>query len=203
MNSRIFLSVNLILLSLVLVFLPSNKNTKEQKKPLEQVKLLSLYNQEIEVDLAARYVAENNDNIQFIDLRSHEEYVAFSIPGAINIPFDQLFNNKWQGYFNQKAKTNILYANSSFKSNMAVALLNSNGYVNNFSLKDGLNEWFALVMNTAFTGSHLSARENAIFENRRKAKILFVEFNNLPDSVKNTFLDAKLTEQSKLDGGCE
>jgi len=188
---------------LIMVFLPTNKNAKGQKKPQEHAELLSVYNQSIEVDLAARYVAENNTNIQFIDLRSHDEFIAFSIPGAINIPFENLFENHNKAYFSTNEKTNILYSNDAFKSCMAVALLKSNGDSTNLSLNGGLNEWFALIMNTEFTGTKLSARENSIFENRRKAKTLFIEFNNLPDSIKNTFVNAKIGEQAKLDGGCE
>jgi rhodanese-related sulfurtransferase len=203
MNARIFLSVNLIVLSIILVFLPANKNTKGQKNPLEQVEILGTANHTIHADMASRYIAENNEDIQFIDLRSPEEFMDFSIPGAMNIPFEQLFEEKWVGYFSASKKTNILYTNNSFKSSMAVALLISDGYTNNLSLNGGLNEWFALVTKTEFTGRRLSARENALFENRRKAKTLFIEFNSLPDSIKNTFVDAKISEQAKLDGGCE
>lgn len=203
MNARIFLSVNLLALSVILVFLPTNNSTKEQKKPLEMVESLGNANNSVDADLASRYIAENNEDIQFIDLRSPEEFMDFSIPGAMNIPFELLFEEKWVGYFSTSVKTNILYTNNSFKSSMAVALLISEGYTNNLSLNGGLNEWFALVMSTEFTGTRLSARENALFENRRKAKTLFIEFNSLPDSVKNTFVDAKISEQARLDGGCE
>lgn len=203
MNARIFLSVNLIGLSIILVFLPTNKGTKGQKNPLEQVETLGTANISVDADLASRYIAENKEDIQFIDLRLPEEFMDFSIPGALNIPFEQLLDEKWVGYFSASKKTNILYANYSFKSSMAVALLTSEGYTNNLSLNGGINEWYALVMDTEFTGRRLSARENALFENRRKAKILFIEFNNLPDSIKNTFVDAKINEQAKLDGGCE
>ena len=81
--------------------------------------------------------------------------------------------------------------------------MNGKGYKNNYVLKGGINEWFTTVMNAEeFKGGRLSARENSIYENRRKARILFNEINSLPDSLKNTFLKAKIIEESKLDGGC-
>ena len=37
-------------------------------------------------------------------------------------------------------------------------------------MKGGLNEWFNTVMNSSFTGERISARENALFETRTRAK---------------------------------
>ena len=74
---------------------------------------------------------------------------------------------------------NILYSNGNLKSDLSLALLISKGYQNNKVLTGGLNQWFATVMNTAFKGGRLSARENAIFENRRKARDLFTKLNRL------------------------
>jgi len=203
MNVRIFLSLILISLAIVLVFLPPNENKKDQPQPYKQLKTHSKENFEISIDQAARYVNDNDSTIQFIDLRTQEEFSAFNIPGSINIPYEQLLKKEWQGYLNQTDKTNILYTNGNLKSNLSLALLISQGYKNNKVLTGGLNQWFATVMNTRFKGGLLSARENAIFENRRKAKILFTQINSLPDSLKNTFLEVKVLEEEKLDGGCE
>jgi hypothetical protein len=58
-------------------------------------------------------------------------------------------------------------------------------------------------MNSSFSGDRISARENAIFEIRTKAKKLFAEINSLPDSLKLQFIESKKLEAKKLDGGCE
>lgn len=76
---------------------------------------------------------------------------------------------------------------------------NENIYV----MKGGLNEWFNTVMNSSFTGDSISARENALFETRTRARKLFAEINSLPDSLKLKFIKAKHTTAKKLDGGCE
>ena len=59
------------------------------------------------------------------------------------------------------------------------------------------------VMNSSFTGDKISARENALFETRMKARKMFTEINSLPDSLKKKFLEAKHIAAKKLDGGCE
>jgi hypothetical protein len=70
-------------------------------------------------------------------------------------------------------------------------------------MKGGLNEWFNVVMNSKFTGDKISARENALYETRTRAKKMFTEMNSLPDSLKLKFIMSKHLAAKKLDGGCE
>ena len=57
-------------------------------------------------------------------------------------------------------------------------------------------------MLTKFEGEKITPRENALFENRYKARDIFTQINSLPDSLKTKFFDAKRLQRSKLDGGC-
>ena len=202
MKSRGFFSLILVSAAVVLVLLPPNDYRENQPQPFQQFKMAGNDSLEISIDQAARYVNLNDSSVQFIDLRSREEFSAFTIPGSINIPYEQLFDKNWQGYLNQTGRVNILYGNGDLKSGLSLAFLISKGYQNNKILAGGLNQWFATVMNTEFKGERLSARENAIFENRLKAKDLFTKLNSLPDSLKRVFLKAKVLEEGKLDGGC-
>jgi hypothetical protein len=58
-------------------------------------------------------------------------------------------------------------------------------------------------MNSSFSGERISARENALFETRTRAKKLFAEMNSLPDSLKMKYVNSKHLAAKKLDGGCE
>lgn len=201
MNARITLSVSLLVLALVLLILPKNTLTNGQRSPKQHIR----HNSDalIGIDLAARYVANADSNFQFIDIRTPEEFADFSIPGSINIPYEKLLEKEWQGYLNPENKTNILFSNSMQFSSMAYSILLGSGASNNKILKGGINEWFAVVMTSEFKGGKLSARENALFQNRRVARNLFTEYNSLPDSLRNKLLEAKYIEETQLDGGCE
>ncbi len=203
MNARILLSINLIALAVILILLPKKDINKNNLKPGEQIETLFAEDFGVSVDLAARYLNENDSTIQFIDLRSSEEFINCNIPGSINIPYEQLLDKKLQGYLNQDEKVNILYSNGDFISNLALTLLNGLGYKNNHILSGGMNEWFSLVMDMEFRDGPLSARENALYENRKNARTLFTQINSLPDSLKNSFLEARMLDELQLDGGCE
>ena len=70
-------------------------------------------------------------------------------------------------------------------------------------MKGGLNEWFNTVMNSRFTGERITARENALFETRTRAKKMFTEMNSMPDSLKMKYIESEHLAAKKLDGGCE
>jgi hypothetical protein len=67
----------------------------------------------------------------------------------------------------------------------------------------GLVEWYRTVTGSRFTGTRISARENAIFEIRARATRMFNEINSLPDSLKAERLSSTRFSARKLDGGCE
>lgn len=203
MNTRVFLSVNMIAISLILLVFPAGEANKGQPSPQQEVYNLEQIRQIIDVDKAARLINERDTNYQIIDIRSSEEFLASSLPGSINIPLNELLAPEWQGYLKQEERINILYSNGDYYSNLALAMLSSKGYSGNIALKGGLNEWFAVIMNTEFKGGRITARENALYENRTKAKNLFTQINSLPDSLKNNFLEAKLLTEQELIGGCE
>jgi hypothetical protein len=64
-------------------------------------------------------------------------------------------------------------------------------------------EWERTILDTEFSGERITARENALYETRRRAGEMYMEFSSLPDSLKSRFLDSKKFSAKKLDGGCE
>jgi len=203
MNARIILSINLLVLALILLIVPMNKALSGQLSPQELLNFSSANNTAASVDKVAQYIGNQASDIQFIDVRDKSEFVSSNLPGALNIPYAELTKKEWQGYLQQEGKTIILYSNDNTISRLAQALLISQGYPNIQTLEGGLNEWFSKIMEGETKRGKLTARENAMYGNRLKARKLFVEINSIPDSLKQTFLEAKLLEEEQLDGGCE
>lgn len=203
MNARIKISVLLVGVGLILAFLPFNAAKTFKVKPDDLIELASANDMYFTVDEVARFMNNEDTTVQLIDLRSESEYLESSIPGAINIPFNDLLNPNWEGYLNQKQVRNIYYGNGDETANMAYTIATGLGYKNSFVMKGGLNEWFKLVMLSKFEGERITPRENALFENRYRARKTFTEINSLPDSLKMQYLEARRLEESQLDGGCE
>ena len=97
----------------------------------------------------------------------------------------------------------ILYSNGDIESNLAFVYARGLNYKNIFVMKGGLNEWFNTVINSHFTGTRITARENAIYETRTRAGKLFTDINSLPENLKLKYMEDRKLAAMKLDGGCE
>jgi rhodanese-related sulfurtransferase len=203
MNARVKFSAGLLCLGLILALLPlsgSRSFTVSPQKLLSEVLDDNTY---FTVDQVARFVVSEDSSVQLIDLRTPEEFRTMNIPGSINVPYSKLLDNDpWSILNNGKAR-NIFYSVGDYDSNYALAIAKGLDLKNTFVMKGGLNEWFNTVMNSNFTGEKISARENALFETRTRAKKMFTEMNSLPDSLKLKFIESKHIAAKKLDGGCE
>ena len=203
MNAREKLSAILLSMGLILALLPLSSNRSFNTRPdkvLEEALDLNTY---FTTDQVARLVASEDKTIQLIDLRSDDEFRRFSIPGAVNVPYSAFLDKDPASILNNKETRYIFYSNGDLFSNYALVLARGLRYNNTYVMKGGLNEWFSSVMNSSFTGDKISARENALFETRMRARKMFTEINSLPDSLKQKFLEAKHIAAKKLDGGCE
>jgi 3-mercaptopyruvate sulfurtransferase SseA len=203
MNTRIKISVLLVGLGILLAFMPNPSSKTFKLKPNELITKSASDEIYFSVDEVARFVNTEDSTVQMIDIRSTEEFRKCNIPGSVNIPFEDLLNPEWNGYFNQKEIRKIFYGNDDQLADVAWTISTGLGTENSFVMKGGLNEWFKTVMLTKFEGERITPRENALFENRYRARDIFTQINSLPDSLKTKFFDAKRLQKKKLDGGCE
>ena len=195
--------MGLLGLGLILALLPlsgSRSFTVKPKKLLYEVLDNNIY---FTVDQVAKFIVSEDSSVQIIDLRTPGEFRTVNIPGSINVPYSKLLDNDPGSFLNNGKAINIFYSNGDFDSNYAIAIARGLNFDNTYVMKGGLNEWFNTVMNSNFTGERISARENALFETRTRAKRMFNEMNSMPDSLKIKFIQSKHLAIKKLDGGCE
>ncbi|HSO88799.1 MAG TPA: rhodanese-like domain-containing protein [Draconibacterium sp.] len=203
MNARIQITVLLTGMGILLAFMPNPSSKTFKLKPDELLAKSASDEIYFSVDEVARFVNTEDSTIQLVDLRSAEEFRKCNIPGSVNIPFEELLNQNYTGYLNQENVRTVFYGNSDQLANMAWTIATGLGNENSFVMQGGLNEWYKTVMLTKFEGERITPRENALFENRYKARDIFTQINSLPDSLKTKFFDAKHLQKAKLDGGCE
>jgi rhodanese-related sulfurtransferase len=203
MNPREKFSVGLISVGIILALLPlsaSRSFTVKPHKLLTEILDNSTY---FTVDQVARFVVSEDSSVQIIDVRTPEEFNSANIPGSINLPYDKLLDADPATILNNGKSKNIFYSNGDINANYALTITRGLNLNNTFVMKGGMNEWYKTVMNSSFTGERISARENAIFEARTRARSMFTELNSMPDSLKLKFFQSRHLAKKKLDGGCE
>jgi rhodanese-related sulfurtransferase len=203
MNPREKLSAILLTMGLILALLPLSLNRSFNTRPDKVLEEALDQNTYITVDQVARLVASEDNTVQLIDVRPSKEFRAFNIPGSVNVPYKEFLDSDPDLVLNSGKAKYIFYSNGDIYSNYALVISRGLKYNNTFVMKGGLNEWFNSVMNSSFTGEKISARENALFESRMRARKMFTEINSLPDSLKQKFIDSRHIAARKLDGGCE
>jgi rhodanese-related sulfurtransferase len=203
MTTRQIITSILLLFGALLAFLPLSGRYSMHAKPSQVMTAVLDESNNFTADQVARFVAMEDSSLQLIDLRTPEEFRECNIPGSINIPYGQFLKKNLAPYLDDPGLNHIFYSNDDINASYAQTLAIGLGYKNCFIMKGGLNAWYADIMNSEFKGDKISARENALFETRFKARNLFNEVNSMPDSLKIAYMASKRFDPKKLDGGCE
>ncbi len=161
----------------------------------------------ISPDVVADMLVQKDPSLQLIDVRTPEEFAAFSLPGAINIPLSNLLADEYVDLLNQDARTNIFYSNGSVFANQAWMITRQLGYENNFVLEGGLNYWFSNVLSATEPAQTSPNEEFARYDFRKSAaaalgggSIVSTEGAAPATSAKKPPVAAKA--KKKAAGGC-
>lgn len=153
---------------------------------------------EIEADKLAFEIVNHYYQLNIIDVRSPEEYEAYHLPLAINIPFDQLMERQWESYFKQKVKTNVFYADADTLVRMACLKAKYIGKSENVILKESATTFRNMFENIEHPGPSALKSELNVFNYRTKAAI---DMQNLDNALKNMGKPVKM-EIKAATGGC-
>ncbi|MBK9391466.1 MAG: hypothetical protein IPN68_15245 [Bacteroidetes bacterium] len=88
MNTREKISIILISCGLILALLPLTGNRSFTVNPKKLISEAFDEKSYFTVDQVARFIATEDSSVQFIDLRSPEEFSKLNIPGSVNIPYE-------------------------------------------------------------------------------------------------------------------
>jgi rhodanese-related sulfurtransferase len=203
METRKKFSALLIILGILLALLPLSGNRSFNVKPA--ILLPEVLDEEVSftVDQVAEFLVREDSTVQLIDLRLPDESKKMTMPGAVNIPWQDFIKKDPEIFLSDKTIKYVFFSNDDIESSYALVFARGLGYRNTFMIKGGVTEWVKTIVEARFTGDRITARENALFETRRRAGEMFTELNSLPDSLKNRFLESKKFSAKKLDGGCE
>ena len=203
MKYRNQISAGLVILSSLLLLLPGTGRYRLILQPAKLIDTSSNSDNYISTDRVARALVQEDSTFVLVDVRSNEEYNAFTIPGAINLPYESFFSSDPGSLLFEDDISYIFFSNDERSAMAAFLMAQGLGYSGVKVMEGGLNEWYRTIMLSAFTGKNLTPRENAIYETRLRARRLFNEINSLPDSLKIAYMESKRRAARELDGGCE
>ena len=166
-----YLTLVLLIMAVIIAFVPQNTTRPYKLTAAQLLEEIRTGTQFVSPDEVADKIIKKDPSIQLIDVRNPREFDQFSLPGAVNIPLQDILSEKNADLLNQGTKMNILYSNGSTEANEAWLLTRQLGYQNNYVLQGGLNYWMETVLNPLKPGSLSSNDEIAKYDFRKAASI--------------------------------
>ena len=120
-------------------------------------------------DVVADMLVQKDPSLRLIDVRTPEEFDAYHMEGAINIPLSSLLSDEYTDILNQEAYMNVFYSNGSVYANQAWMITRQLGYENNFVLEGGLNYWFGNILSPQEPSQTNPNEEFAKYDFRKSA----------------------------------
>jgi len=204
-----YLTLILLILALIIALVPQN-TTRPYKLTAEQLLAeIRTGTQFVSPDEVADRIIQKDPSIQLIDVRNPREFDMFSLPGAINIPLQNILSEGNGDVLNQGTKMNIFYSNGSTEANEAWMLTRQLGYQNNYVLQGGLNYWMETILNPTQPGNVISNDEIARYDFRKAASMALGGGNiSTMSPVATTPVTAPkpgvvpIKKKKKASGGC-
>jgi len=166
----------------------------------------------ITADILAEKIINNDPSFILVDVRDEKSYAAYTLPNAINIPLDKLFNEESESYLDQDQFDVILFSNDDFKADQAWILCSRMGYKNLHVLKGGINNWFNTIINPPKPTESMSAAEFELYSFRKAASMYFgvaypeeVKIIKKPAPKKRIpkkVIPVKKKKKMPVEGGC-
>lgn len=147
-------------------------------------------------ELAFR-ILDNDPAVQLIDFRNALEYKRFSLPGALNLKTENLFEKETGKLLHVRNVKRVFYSYDERESVKAAKLADELGYKNIYVLQGGLKEFSASILNFKRPDGVISRQQSDTYNFRERAR---AELPALIEKSKAAKVEKK--QAKRIIGGC-
>lgn len=126
-------------------FMPGIQHDKEME-PEQLLKVIDDPSRFLSTDLLTDRLVRKDPSLLLIDVRPAQQFKAFAIPGAVNIPLDSLLTSVSLELLRNKEMEKVFYSNSDVMADQAWIIARRIGFQSVFVLQGGVNKWFNEVV---------------------------------------------------------
>lgn len=119
-------------------------------------------------------IIRKDPSLRLIDVRKHEEYDAFSLPGAINIPLANILDEASMELLDCERYVLVFYSNDDLDATKAWMLSRRLNCRQSHILQGGLNQWTESILNPAEPAATASAEEMDLYRFRKAVCQYFI-----------------------------
>ncbi|MDX9771890.1 MAG: rhodanese-like domain-containing protein [Bacteroidales bacterium] len=207
MKSLKLLAFFVITLGIIIAAVPADRVKHFQLTADELLQEAGAGVQFISPDVVADMLVQKDPSLRLIDVRTPEEFDAYSMPDAINIPLSNLLSEEYTDILYQEAYMNVFYSNGSVYANQAWMITRQLGYENNYVLEGGLNYWFGNILSPEAPSQTSPDEEFAQYDFRKSAAAALggggvVSTEETTTTVKAVKPPMTVKAKKKPAGGC-
>ncbi len=130
-------------LGIIYLLLPPEKASSYREKPAGAIwENVIAGNYQVCPQKVIHQIKRGHDGMALIDVRSREEFDAFSLPGAVNIPVEELLHRRWKEFFRDTKRDKLFFGNGGSRAMESCITASRAGYKRVFMLEGGLNRMF-------------------------------------------------------------
>jgi rhodanese-related sulfurtransferase len=211
MNWRILLDRRfgvalLILLGILLALSPAGTRKATTFSPQVLAETITNESDHIAAEELAKWLIDKKPDLLVVDMRSAEEFAQYHIPGAVNIPFNKLFEPEAQGALSDD-KTIVLYSNGGTHAAQAWVLLKQME-IESYVLLGGLNYWTEAILNPKAPNDLVADTEILKYQFQKSASGYFAPSGAVSASADSLRTAAKpkvqidVKQKKKARAGC-
>lgn len=211
MNKRyILLAVLFILVGFGAIFMTGNILPKEVS-PETLFRELNDPSRFLSTDKLAQKIIEEDPVVQLIDTRSPDQYEAFTLPGAVNIPLGELVDStghiqeQWLDYLQSEGMKTVFFSNGDVCADQAWVICKRLSIKNIFVLKGGLNHWVETILRPVPPETTSSEDAFELYSFRRGASLYFgggTPEVKSSESIKTPVPVKRRKKKTAVSGGC-
>ncbi len=163
-------------LSLILLAcdaLPQENDTLEVPGPGEVLLEINDGARFFSADKVADLIINDDPSLLLVDVRAHHQYDAFTLPGAVNIPLENILDEESRLQLDCQRYNIVLFSNSTVSAEQAWYLLRQRPCTNIYVLKGGLDSWVTTILEPAEPSAMATAQELEQYRFRQAASKYF------------------------------
>lgn len=196
----------LILLGVLLAFSPAGTRKASTISPQVLAEAITNEADHITAEQLAKWLIDKKPDLLVVDMRSAEEFAQYHIPGAVNIPFNKLFEPEAQETM-AGDNTIVLYSNGGTHAAQAWVLLKQMG-IESFVLLGGLNYWTEAILKPKAPNELVADSEILKYQFQKSASGYFAPGGSVSTSADSSGTTAKpkvqidAKQKKKARAGC-
>lgn len=157
----------------------------------------------VTTDQVAKRIIEKDPSLLLIDIRPVSEYNKFSLPNAVNVPFDSIETTNGQQYFGNPGTKVVLFGNDGILANRVWILLRRLDMKNNYVMRGGLNRWVETIIQPKRPKQTDPETSFEQYNFRRAARIYFTGAKVVTGNMKKEKVVFKKRKRAAVAaGGC-